>query len=35
MKFIKVIEHRSLSPELAEGWRGRKRVRPDDKKIKN
>jgi hypothetical protein len=29
MKFIKDMQHRSLSPEHVEGWRGRRRVRPN------
>jgi hypothetical protein len=28
LKINKDMQHRSLSPELAEGWRGRRRVRP-------
>jgi hypothetical protein len=28
MQMSKEIQYRSLSPELAEGWRGRRRVRP-------
>jgi hypothetical protein len=29
MKMSKDMQHRSLSPELAEGWRDRRREKPE------